>query len=210
MNKNIVLIPALVGTMLLGGAVAGYAGLAAAQSSDASGGMGGFMQKRGPHVGGEITAISGTTITIAGRDGTTYTVDASAATFMKDGAEADLSGFAVGDHAHVMGSIDGTAVKAERVMGGMKGGPGMGRGHKGRGPGVMGTVSSVNGTTITVSGLDGTTYTVEAGSASVKRMVDGALSDIAVGDRIGVHGSVSGTTVTAKHIMDDVPEKPMQ
>ena len=208
MNKNIVLVPALVGTMLLGGAVAGYAGLAAAQSSDTQSGMGGFMEKRGPHVGGEITAISGTTITIAGR-GTTYSVDASAATFMKDGAVAELSSFAVGDHAHVLGTIDGTNVKAEKVMGGMKGGKG-GPGRHGKGHGVMGTVSAVNGSTITVSGMDGTSYTVDASSALVKRMVDGALSDVTIGDKIGVHGIVSGTNVTAKQIMDDVPEKPFQ
>ena len=74
----------------------------------------------------------------------------------------------------------------------------------------MGTVSAVNGSTITVSSKDGTSYTVEAGSATVKRIVDGALADVLVGDRIGVHGTVSGATVTAQQIMDDVPEKPFQ
>jgi len=74
----------------------------------------------------------------------------------------------------------------------------------------MGTVSAVNGSTITVSGMDGTSYTVDASSALVKRMVDGALSDVTIGDKIGVHGIVSGTNVTAKQIMDDVPEKPFQ
>ena len=210
MNKNIVLVPALVGTMLLGGAVAGYAGLAAAQSTDTSvGGFARLMGDRAPHVGGEITALNGTSITIAGRDGTTYVVDASAATFMKDGAKAQLSSFAVGDNAHVLGTIDGTNVKADKVMGGMKGGKG-GPGRHGRGHGVMGTVSAVNGSTITVSSKDGTSYTVEAGSATVKRIVDGALADVLVGDRIGVHGTVSGATVTAQQIMDDVPEKPFQ
>jgi hypothetical protein len=34
MNKNIVLVPALAETMLLGGAVAGYAGLATAQTGE--------------------------------------------------------------------------------------------------------------------------------------------------------------------------------
>ncbi len=209
--KNIILVPALAGTMLLGGAVAGYVGLAAAQTAEGgtASTVAGFMQ-RGPHIGGEITAINGTTLTVSGR-GTTYTVNAGSATVMKDGATSALSALTVGEHVHVKGTLDGTNVTAESIFSGMtgKGGPGRGRGH-GKGPGVMGTVSAVNGSTITVTGMNGTTYTVEAGSASVKRMVDGSLADVAVGDRIGVQGTVLGTTVSATQIMDDMPEKPMQ
>lgn len=76
--------------------------------------------------------------------------------------------------------------------------------------GVMGEVTAVNGSTLTVTGRDGTSYTVTADTAKVERIVEGALTDIHVGDRIGVHGTVSGTTVTAERIMDDVPEPPQK
>jgi hypothetical protein len=97
---------------------------------------------------------------------------------------------------------------------GMHGGRGSGGPHGRHGHnGVMGTVTAVNGSTITVTGMDGTSYSVTVDTAKVERVVVGALTDIQVGDRIGVHGAVSGTTVTADRIMDDIPEppeKPMQ
>lgn len=80
-----------------------------------------------------------------------------------------------------------------------------GRGMHGKGPGVVGTVSAVNGSTITVTGKDGVSYTVNAGSASVKKVITGTLSDVVIGDTIGVQGTVSGTSVTATTIMDGIP-----
>ena len=130
--KKIVAVPALAAVMLVGGAVAGYTGLAAAQAE-----TDGAVSKK----------------------------------------EEGFRGF--GRHGK----------------------------HHGR-HGVMGTVSAVSGTSIAVTRPDGTSYTVEAGGAKVQRVVEGALSDIQVGDRIRVHGDTSGTTVTATMIMDDVPEHP--
>ena len=82
-------------------------------------------------------------------------------------------------------------------------GPGMGKGH-----GVMGTVSSVNGNTVTLTGADGQTYTVDATSAKVSKVVDLSVADIKVGDTLGVMGTVSGNSVSAVHIMDGIPQKP--
>lgn len=204
-TQNIIAIPVIAGVMLAGGAIAGYTGIVAAQSGTETSTERGM---RGPRVGGEITAISGSTLTLTDkRSGTSYTVETSGATVVKDGASAELSSFAVGDHVMVEGAIDGTTVTATNIFGGV---PHGGFGKRGRGHGVMGEVTAVDGSTITVTGMDGTTYTVNAGDASVKRMTEGSLSDIAVGDRIGVHGEVSGTTVTAETIMDDMPEKPAQ
>ena len=206
--QNIITIPAIAALMLAGGAIAGYTGLVAAQSSTDT--VTTERQERRPHVGGEITEISGTTLTVSDkRSGTSYTVETSGATIMKDGASAELSSFAVGDHVMAKGTMSGATMTAAKVFGGMpKGGFG-GHGH-GRGHGVMGEVTAVNGSTITVTGMDGTSYTVNADGARVKRMAEGSLSDIAVGDRIGVHGEVSGTSVNAETIMDDMPEKPAQ
>ena len=166
-----------------------------------------------------MSEVSGTTITITDdRSGTAYTVDARAATFKKAAAGAKpttvtISEIAVGDKIGAMGTLSGTTLTATEVIEGDfgrggRGGPG---GHGGRGPGgaggpgVMGKVTAVNGTTITVTGKDGQSYTVNAGAATIQKMTTGALSDIAVGDQIGVQGTVSGTTVTATNIMDDVP-----
>jgi len=195
--------------MLAGGGVAGYAGLAAAQSAD----EGEAPSERGmfdssPHVGGEITAISGTSITVNDqRKGGTYTIETSGATFQKDGAASSLSAFAVGDRIMAVGTLSDTTLTATKVFGGMHRGMG---GPGGKGHGVHGTVTAVDGTTITVTGRDGASYTVNASSATVQKMTSGALSDIAVGDTIGVQGSVSGTSVTAERIMDDLPAAPDQ
>ncbi len=204
-TKKIILVPALGALMLVGGAVAGYTGLAAAESTTTGGSGFGKMFRNGPHVGGEITAVNGSTLTVTGRDGTTYTVNAANATVMKEGAASTLTSLAVGEHVHVKGTLDGTTVTAESVMAGMKMGKGGPGGRHGKGPGVMGTVSAINGSTVTVTGMNGTSYVVEAGSATVQKMAAGTLSDIAVGDRIGVQGTVSGTTVTATNIIDDLP-----
>ncbi len=214
-TQTLLAVPVIAFTLLAGGAAAGYATLASAQTAGTTTGTAATapagMQNRGPHVHGTVTAVSGTTITITEmRDNTTYTIDASAATFKKgtEGAEpttVTIAEIAVGDEVSAMGTISGTTVTATEVMEGSfmgRGGPG-GKGGRG-GRGVMGTVSAVNGNVITVTDRDGTSYTVNAGNASVEKMVAGALADIAVGDTIGVDGTKDGTTVTATRIMDDM------
>lgn len=148
-------------------------------------------------------------MTVTGRDGTTYTVDVSGAKVMmgRDGAApaaGSVSDIKVGDTVGVRGTVSGTSVSATEVMDGlMRGGP-----HGGRGPGVHGTVSAINGTTLTITNDDGTSYAVDASNASVSKMVDLTVSDIKVGDTVGVTGKVSGTEVTAQHIMDGMPANP--
>jgi hypothetical protein len=83
-----------------------------------------------------------------------------------------------------------------------------GMGWRGHGMhGVVGTVTAVSGNTVTLTGNNGTTYTVDASSAQISKVVTLSVGDIKVGDTVGVQGSVSGTSVTAKHIMDGVPPK---
>jgi hypothetical protein len=85
-------------------------------------------------------------------------------------------------------------------------------------PAVMGKVTAIAGDTITITGqlggqkptgtaadtTSGTTYTVDASSATVTKDRDTAstVSAIAVGDMISVDGTISGTTVTATTIHD--------
>lgn len=80
---------------------------------------------------------------------------------------------------------------------------------KGNKPGIGGAIAAINGTTLIITGQDGTTYTVDAAKAKITRGFGPStetltLTDIKVGDNIGIIGTVSGTTVTAKVIIDGV------
>ncbi|MBV9159378.1 MAG: hypothetical protein JO019_02145, partial [Candidatus Kaiserbacteria bacterium] len=70
--------------------------------------------------------------------------------------------------------------------------------------------ATISGNTITITNQDGTSYTIDASNAQVEKLSTIPLSQVAVGDKIGVEGTVSGTNVTAQHIMDGMPQKPDQ
>lgn len=124
-----------------------------------------------------------------------------------------LGGGAIAGYASLAGAqapstADGAANTAPWGMheGGLRGRMGGMTGERG----VIGTVSAVNGSTITVTGKDGASYTVDASGSKVSKIVELAVGDIKVGDTVGVMGSVTGTSVTAKHIMDGIPPAPSQ
>lgn len=82
-------------------------------------------------------------------------------------------------------------------------------GSRGGRPGMGGAVAAINGTTLTITSQDGTTYTVDTAKAKITRGFGPntetlALTDIKVGDKIGVMGTISGTNITAKTIIDGV------
>ncbi len=220
MNKKKLMMP-LLAAGLVAGAAAGYAGLASAQTSAAATtGMGivpasgvppsgGF--RGGPHVDGTVTAVSGNIVTVteeANEGGTVYSVDTSGATITKDGAASTLSAVAVGDHVFARGTVNGKNVTASRLYDGKgPGGPGMARGGFG-GPGMGGTVTAINGTTLTVSGgMNGVAvFTVDASKATVtKSGATADLSGIAVGDKIFVRGTITTATVTATGLIEGQP-----
>ena len=112
---------------------------------------------------------------------------------------------------------DTTAGTGANVSAGVHFGHGMGGPGRSRIPGVFGTVSAINGTTLTVTskmgGNDGdngnnasaTTYTVNAANATIiKGNATSSLSAIAIGDTVMVQGAVSGTSITATAIRDGV------
>jgi hypothetical protein len=183
----------------------------------------GMQAHRGdPGIMGKVTAINGTTLTVTSTSPknsttTTYTVDASAAKVMKSPTQtattgttaasvaptaATVSDIVVGDTIHVRGTISGTTVKATDIMDGvMWGGPRGGGGGPG-GHGTNGTITAINGSTITVTGKNGVIYTVNASSAKLEKVSTISVSDLAVGDTIQANGTLSGTSVTATHILD--------
>jgi len=86
-----------------------------------------------PGVGGTVTAVSGNTITVTGKDGTSYTIDASAAAITKDETVA-VADVAVGDTITADGTVNGTSVTATNIHDGKMTAGGFG----GRGPDGMG------------------------------------------------------------------------
>lgn len=168
-----------------------------------------------PHgVVGTVSAVSGDTITLTGKDGTTYTVTAGSASITKN-MTVGISDIKVGDTLMAQGTVSGTSVTATKIhdgvlpMGGMMGGH---MGH-GMGHGVHGTVTAIQGTTLTVNATDPrtnttSTYTVDASSAKVllpgtgSKPTEGSVSSIKIDDHIMVAGDINGQTITAKMIFD--------
>lgn len=76
-------------------------------------------------------------------------------------------------------------------------------------PGIFGSVTSINGSTLTIvarsygQNAATTTYSVDASHATViKANATSTLASVAIGDKVSVLGTVSGTNVTAKMILD--------
>lgn len=201
--KNKIAIPLLVTVMLVGGMIAGSASMASAANKQGS------YKERKMGITGTIASVAGSNITLTTEEGQTYTVDATNAKATKI-IELTPSDLTLGETITVMGPLDGTSVSANHIMVGD-----MPRGHTMRhAPGVLGTVTGIQGDTFTISTKnDGSVYTVVAGDADIKVFSDGSrptertLSNILVGDMVGVYGEIDGTTITAKHIMDNLPEK---
>ena len=69
-----------------------------------------------PVVGGSITAISGTTLTVTNASNVTYTIDASNAKIVKNGTSTAFSTLATGDNVVVQGTVSGTSITASSVI----------------------------------------------------------------------------------------------
>ncbi|MBY0376408.1 hypothetical protein K2P96_00320 [Patescibacteria group bacterium] len=76
--------------------------------------------------------------------------------------------------------------------------------------GIVGKVTSVNGMIITVTARDGIQYSVDASTATIMKASDQPdqnpvvvnISDIHVGDTIGVRGKIDDTEISANKIFD--------
>lgn len=70
------------------------------------------------------------------------------------------------------------------------------------------TISAIDGTTITAT-KSGTTYTIDAANALIKRKYNAtaAFSEVMVGDIIHVKGTMTGTNIVATRIMDTSIQK---
>ena len=71
-------------------------------------------------------------------------------------------------------------------------------------PIVVGTVSAINGSTLTVQNNAGATYSVDVSAAKIQKkgVTNATISNIVIGDRVLIQGTVSGTSVTATTVID--------
>jgi len=84
---------------------------------------------------------------------------------------------------------------------GQGGQAGQGGAFRGNGGGAAGTVSAVSGNTITITTRNGQTTKVQlAADGTVRKQVDGQLSDIKQGDQIVAIGTQNGDTFDASSI----------
>ena len=185
---------------------------------------------------GTVLSVSGSTITVSGRQGfastsatVSYTVDASSAKVMKAGAASSVSAIAVGDTVSVQGAVTGTNIVAKAIrdgvqtpmMGGRK--PGTENGNNGQGqnggmpaitgngqPIVAGNVTSVSGNTVIISNSSNVQYTIDATSAKITKpgVASSTIANVSVGDSVVVQGLVNGNSVTASNILDGGTKAP--
>jgi hypothetical protein len=183
-----------------------------------------------PGVSGTVTAVNGNIININGRKefGTTttvvnYSIDATNATVKKNNATSTVSSIVVGDMIFVQGTVTGNNVVATTIIDGMM----IGRMNGNKGPNesetenrprmassteqvigngqpvLAGTISVINGANLTVTTASNVTYSIDASKAKVLHGQNTvALSNIAVGDKVVVQGSINGTSVIASTVID--------
>ncbi len=159
-------------------------------------------------VTGTVSAVNNGVLTITKTNGTSATVQTNSSTSVKgDGKTATLADVTVGTKVAVKGTWDSThtVLTATKIAIVNKLHPvrdwlgNLFAQHV-----VAGSVTAVSGNTITVKGNDGAVYSVNAASAKFfdKSETSATISDVKVGDKVQVFGTVSGTSVTAEMIHD--------
>jgi hypothetical protein len=69
-----------------------------------------------PVVAGNVTAISGSSLTVTNASNVTYTIDISNATIVKSGATTTIASVAVGDNVIAQGVVEGASVTASSLI----------------------------------------------------------------------------------------------
>ena len=159
-------------------------------------------ERRGPGVGGTITAISNDSITLKTMDGQSAQVVLSDKTeYRKDRQPAKLADFKVGDMVFVRGekSESGTwqaqvvAARSGAGPGGMGGGQSRDQLRENMGKKfIAGEVKSIDGTKLTIARPDGVTQTiaVDESTSFRKNGESVTLADIKPGDQVYGQGEL--------------------
>jgi uncharacterized protein DUF5666 len=164
----------------------------------------------GQGTGGNITAISGETITLKTINGT-ETVKTNADTmFRKDRQPAKLADFKVGDTVFVAGDKSGETWTARIVA--SRSGPGMMNPEDLGKKFIIGEVKKIEGTKITVKRPDGVEQAIEVDedtSFRNSRRESVTLADVKVGDRVGGRGALKDGTFVAAVLTVGLPDRMM-
>jgi endonuclease V-like protein UPF0215 family len=151
----------------------------------------------GTRAGGVVASVSGTTITVTGRNGTAKAIQTtSSTTFTLDGGASTLSAIAAGQYLRATGTTDSNGVFTATSVAASTTAP-QGRGDRQDGTRAGGVVASVSGTTITVTGRNGTTKAIQT-TSSTTFTLDGAassLSAIAAGQYFRAQGTTDSNGV---------------
>lgn len=103
--------------------------------------------------------------------------------------------------------LTGAALAQGSAMGMMRGRMGGNSTLHMQKPAVVGSVTSVSGTTLTVTDKSGTVFTIDGASAKITKGFDASsitlgIANVKVGDNVAVLGTISGNAVAATAIMD--------
>jgi hypothetical protein len=200
MSKKNMAVKRVAATTALGvGLVAGGAGIASATSShsprDSTTSTSATPPSPANFAGGVVTAVSSTSISVKGMDGTssTYAITSST-TFSEGPTTVDASTLAVGQHVGIQLSTseDNSAASIDIQL-----------------PALFGTVTSVSGDTVVITDLEGfsRTIVVDSSTSYTKSGATSSLSDVIVGSDIIAEGTVdaNGTSLDATHVVIGLP-----
>ena len=156
---------------------------------------------RGDHQGRgfgqiSITAIDGSTVSLATEDGWTRTITVTdATTITRDGEAATLGDLSVGDTIRIRQTRNDDGKWTVNAIGVVQ-------------PKAAGTVTAIDGDSITITRRDGTTQTITTTDATTYRVgrADGTRSDVVVGATIVATGEeASDGTLTATTVAVRIP-----
>lgn len=199
----------------------GLCGMAMAQDAPSTSPQGGFGHGRGMRrdfhgVGGQITAIEGSTITLETFRGETAKVKITSSTrLMKDGNEVKLSEFKVGDRVFAAGDQDKDGVWTAQMVGQRNGAGRMGgMNAKPEDNGktyIFGELIKIDGTKLTVKKPDNTEQVIEVDddtSFRNERRESVTLADVKVGDMVRGQGAVKSGVFVPKDLFAGRPRGP--
>lgn len=148
-------------------------------------------------IAGTVSAINGSTLTLAGRNGTTYAITVASALISNHNETIALSEIQVGDMLVVKGTISGSTITASKIRD-----TSFARRAflSAIGAADAGVVTSINGSLFTLGSFGTSGTTTIATNASTTYKVNGVAttsSALAVGSRLIVFGTPDSTGITA-------------
>lgn len=168
---------------------------------------------RGAGVGGQITAIEGSTITLQTFRGGSAKVNITSSTrFMKDREEARQSDFKVGDRIFVSGEQDKDGVWKAQTLRGRSGDGGFSRGAAlGGAPAkpedngksyILGEITKIDGTKLTIKKPDNSEQVIEVDDETSFRTGRESVTfaDMKVGDLVRGQGALKNGVFVPKEL----------